>query len=524
MNEILSIKKVVTLDLLAAIYDPPKPLVLDKVQTRPDNYIIRFIQAVGLIAANCRDSDGNPVPVLMGGKEGFAGVLDDESILVACPRECWPEASLPLFDGAKYSAGFLFVVPGNTETLRMKGTLQAFLQNSSAETLRLIIRLDNAFFHCGKAFIRSHFWDKPEKTRHWKGLKPFKCVRKVRESSVITSFYFVPSDGGALPTFRPGQHVPIELKVPGEEEPVRRVYSLSNRPGDDAIRITVKREQTPAVASPYLHEWVNVGVEVGMRYPKGSFVLNEESDRPVVLLSAGVGLTPMISMMEHLVATESHRRIWFVHAAKSGDEHAMTDLVRQIARDNEDVRVHIAYGNPREEDVLGRDFDTKGRLSVETLKTLLPWDDYEFYLCGPVPFMKAFADGLTGNGVLSDRIRWESFSSEKLEIAPVEAPSAAATGVAAANSSMLVAEGTNVEFRRSGKIVEWPANCKSLLDLAEANNVPVRFSCRTGDCFSCASKLLSGEVTYTHELEDEPDEGAVLLCTAVPKSSLVLDL
>jgi hypothetical protein len=191
----------VTFDLLARIYGPPKPLVLDKVQTRPDNYIIRFIQAVGLIAANCRDGDANPIPVLVGGKEGFAGVLDDESIQVACPRECWPEASLPLFDGAEYAAGFLFVVPGNTETLRMKGTLQVFVDNSSEKPLRLIIRLDNAFFHCGKAFIRSHFWDKPEKTSHWKGFKPFKCIRKVRESSVITSFYFVPQTAAPFQSF-----------------------------------------------------------------------------------------------------------------------------------------------------------------------------------------------------------------------------------------------------------------------------------------------------------------------------------
>jgi ferredoxin-NADP reductase len=173
--------------------------------------------------------------------------------------------------------------------------------------------------------------------------------------------------------------------------------------------------------------------------------------------------------------------------------------------------------------VKGRDFETKGRLSVETLKTILPWDDYEFYLCGPVPFMRAFADGLTRNGVLSDRIRWESFSSEKLEIAPVKS-SAPETGGVSTNNSLLAAEGTNLEFRKSGKIVEWPANCKSLLELAEANDVPVRFSCRTGECFSCASKLLSGDVRYTHHLDDEPDEGAVLLCTAIPKSSLVLDL
>jgi ferredoxin-NADP reductase len=524
MNDISLIKNGVTLDLLATLYDPPKPLVLDKVQTRPDNYIIRFIQGAGLIAANCRDSDGNPVPVLIGGKEGFAGVLDDESIEVACPRECWPDASLPPFDGAKYSAGFLFVVPGNTETLRMKGTLQVSVDDPSTKTLRLIIRLDNAFFHCGKAFIRSHFWDKPEKTNHWKGLKPFRCIRKVRESSVITSFYFVPSDGGVLPTFRPGQHVPVELKVPDVEGPVRRVYSLSNRPGDDAIRITVKREPGAAIASPFLHETINVGDEVDMRYPKGTFVLNEESKRPVVLLSAGVGLTPMISMMEHLVATNSDRRVWFVHAAISGREHAMAELVRQIAGDKNNVRVHIAYETPREEDLQGRDFDTKGRLSVETLKTILPWDDYEFYLCGPGPFMKAFVDGLTSNGVLSDRIRWESFSSTKLEIAPVEAPSVPVTNGVAPNNALVVAEGTNVEFRKSGKIVEWPANCRSLLELAEANDVPVRFSCRTGDCFSCASKLVSGDVAYAHELEDEPDDGTVLICTAFPKTSVVLDL
>jgi uncharacterized protein len=152
----------------------------------------------------------------------------------------------------------------------------------------------------------------------------------------------------------------IELNVPEVEGRVRRVYSLSSRPGEKAIRITVKREPGLAIASPFLHEWINVGDEVDMRYPKGTFVLNEESERPVVLLSAGVGLTPMISMMEHLVATNSNRRIWFVHAATSGREHAMADLVRQIARDKDNVRIHIAYGNPREEDLIGRDFDTKG--------------------------------------------------------------------------------------------------------------------------------------------------------------------
>jgi uncharacterized protein len=202
----------------------------------------------------------------------------------------------------------------------------------------------------------------------------------------------------------------------------------------------------------------------------------------------------------------------------------MADLVRQIARDKDNVCIHIAYGNPREEDLIGRDFDTKGRLSVETLKSILSWDDYEFYLCGPGPFMKAFVDGLTRHGVPSDRIRWGSFSSTKLEIASVQAPSAPEVGGLSTKSNLLVAEGTNVELRKSGKIVDWPPNCRSLLHLAEANDVPVRFSCRTGDCFSCASKLISGDVGYTRDLEDEPGEGAVLLCTAIPQNSVVLDL
>jgi uncharacterized protein len=261
-----------------------------------------------------------------------------------------------------------------------------------------------------------------------------------------------------------------------------------------------------------------------MRAPAGRFVLNEESLRPVVLLSAGVGLTPMVSMLDHLIATKSERRIWYFHGAHSGREHAMRDHVRQIVQQYENVRAHVCYGHPREQDIQGRDFDTRGRLSIEVLKNVLPWDDYEFYLCGPTQFMKTMAEGLMENGVRSDRIRWEAFSTDKPDI--VMPGEAAPGGPAEAHDDFAaeVAAGTMVEFRRSGKIVGWEQGCESLLALAEANGVTVRSGCRTGECFTCAVRIISGDVSYVRELEEAPDDGSALICSAVPRGEVVLDL
>jgi ferredoxin-NADP reductase/predicted pyridoxine 5'-phosphate oxidase superfamily flavin-nucleotide-binding protein len=525
MAQIQPVERILSASQLRGIYDPPNSIVLEKVITRFDKHVTGFVQAASFLAAHFRDDRGDPVPVIAGGPRGFARVIDPVTLEIEIAQDCWPQHRLRLSGNAGYSVGLLLVIPGIKETLRMKGTaIVARAPDLPDDRLRVTLRIDNTFFHCAKAFIRSRIWEPPEAVNRWKGLREFKCVRKEKESSVITSFYFVPVDGGGLPDFFPGQHIPIQITLPGQDEPVRRAYSLSNRPGEDAIRISVKREVPPAVASSYLHDHVEVESVVEMRAPAGRFVLNEESMRPVVLLSAGVGLTPMVSMLDHLVAGKSERRIWYFHGANSGREHAMRDHVRQIAQKHENVRTHVCYGHPREGDIPGRDFNTEGRLSIQILKSALPWDDYEFYICGPTQFMKMMAEGLMENGVRPDRIRWEAFSTDKPdivvpgEVAP-EGPVKARDGSAAE-----VAAGGVVEFRRSGKTVNWDQSCESLLDLAEANGVTVRYGCRTGECFTCAVRIISGDVSYTRELEEAPDDGSALICSAVPRGEVVLDL
>jgi ferredoxin-NADP reductase/ferredoxin/predicted pyridoxine 5'-phosphate oxidase superfamily flavin-nucleotide-binding protein len=518
-------ERILSVAQLREIYDPPNSIVLGKVITRFDKHVTGFVQAASFLAAHFRDDRGEPVPVIAGGPRGFARVIDPVTVEIEIARDCWPQHKLRLSGNAGYSAGLLLVIPGIKETLRMKGTaIVARAPDLADDRLRITLRIDNTFFHCAKAFIRSRVWEPSEAMTRWKGLREFKCVRKEKESAVITSFYFAPIDGGAPPVFLPGQHIPIQIAIPGLSEPVRRAYSLSNRPGEDVIRISVKREAPPAIASSYLHDHVEVGSVIEMRAPAGRFVLNEESARPVVLLSAGVGLTPMVSMLDHLVANKRERRIWYFHGTISGREHAMRDHVRQIAQEHKNVHTHVCYGHPREGDIPGRDFDTEGRLSMQILKSILPWDDYEFYICGPTQFMKMMAEGLMENGVRPDRIRWEAFSADKPDIVvPGEALSDRPAKTRD-ESAVEVPAGTVVAFRRSGKTVGWDQRCESLLDLAEANGVTVRSGCRTGECFTCAVRMISGDVSYAKELEEPPDEGSALICSAVPRGKLVLDL
>lgn len=496
------------------LYDPPNPIVLDKVLARFDRHTADFLGAATFVAGNLRAPWGEPVPVIAGGPKGFVRVVDPRTVEIDIAAEDWPGDRLRQPSAREWAAGLLFVIPGVKETLRMKGA--AGVTPMPGGGVRLRLHLDNTFFHCAKAFIRSSLWDASSPTR-WKGLRPFRCVRKVRESATLTSFYLVPVDGGPIPMFRPGQHVPIEIARPGHDEPLRRTYSLSNRPGEDALRITVKREAVPALGSAHLHDHVAVGDVVDLRAPAGRFVLDEDTARPVVLMSAGVGLTPMVSMLEHLVATGSTRAIWFIHAARSGREHAMGRHVRALARDRGNVHIHVCYASPGREDVAGRDFDSTGRLSIALLKRILPRDDYAFYLCGPPGFMSDLIAGLTATGVQPDRIRWEAFGpSAPASVEPQPPPSGGEPAGVAADAT--------IAFRRSGKTVAWPAGCGSLLDLAEANGIPVRSSCRTGACFTCAARVISGEVAYVRELEDAPEPGTALICSAVPRGSVVLDL
>jgi len=301
----------------------------------------------------------------------------------------------------------------------------------------------------------------------WEGLRQFRIDRKTPESDTITSFYLVPVDDGSLATYLPGQFLGFKLNVPGQSEPVRRTYTISEKPGAGThYRLNIKRESAPAgrpdlppgVSSNYFHDDVGEGSIIDVRTPRGNFHLDTESRRPVVLLSGGVGLTPMISMLGHICDEETPREVWFMHGARNGREHAFGDHVRSLAAGHPNVNVRILYSQPDGEDRLGSDFDRAGRVTVEYLKETLPGRDFDFYLCGPSAFMKDLYDGLRSWGVAASDIHYEFFGP---------AQSLAEMGSGSRNVTAVEAEttgGFEVMFSRSGVSAAWNGSADSILE------------------------------------------------------------
>ena len=240
----------------------------------------------------------------------------------------------------------------------------------------------------------------------------YTVTRIERESDVITSFYLQPEGAESIHCHRAGQFLPIEIQPPGHDKPIKRTYTISNAPNGSHYRLSIKREPAagpdlpPGVSSNYFHEHLKPGSTIRALAPRGRFVLAESSMRPVVLLSAGVGITPMISMLEELAKESAScgcsRKVWFIHGARNGKEHAFGDYVRRIAWPG--LTTHFVYSKPGEDDTEGIDYHSKGRIDVDLLKSLLPFDDYDFYFCGPLAFMEALYDGLKALNVSDQRI------------------------------------------------------------------------------------------------------------------------
>lgn len=245
------------------------------------------------------------------------------------------------------------------------------------------------------------------------GVRSLRLVDKVNESDDVTSFVFESRDGGTLPDFAAGQHLPLEVEVEPGSPPMRRTYSLSNAPSEGVYRISVKREFQGAV-SRQLHDHVDVGAIVNVRAPAGDFTLDHEGTRPIVLLSAGVGVTPMASMLHELAGGDSVHRardVYFVHGARDGAHHPLGGEVSRVVREGDHPRlhVHVAYSQPRAEDDHGRDYDSRGRVDADLLERILPSLDADYYVCGPNAFMAALQQQLEDRGVPAEQIRSESF-------------------------------------------------------------------------------------------------------------------
>jgi len=234
-----------------------------------------------------------------------------------------------------------------------------------------------------------------------------RVAKKTRESVDVTSFELVACDDRELPEFEAGQHLPVELQIDGSDLPIKRTYSLSNGPGEGRYRISVKREPM-GVASRHLHEKLQVGNLVRAAKPGGDFVL-EQSDRPVALISAGIGVTPMVSMLRAITGGGSNRRVHFIHGARDGTQHPLAAEIRGIAQRHENVNLEVVYSQPRSEDTPGEDYSRLGRINGDLIEELIPGLDADFFLCGPTGFLADVASALTGLGVSTERIRTETF-------------------------------------------------------------------------------------------------------------------
>ena len=353
----------------------------------------------------------------------------------------------------------------------------------------------------------------------WSGFRPMRVSHMERESRSIVSLVFESADEHPLAAALPGQFVVLRLRPKPDSPPLLRNYSLSDAPSADHYRVSVKQEVNGA-ASTYVHTQVQVGDVLEVSAPRGAFTLRQGKN-PVVLLSAGVGATPMMAMLHALAAEASPREVWWLFGARNRDEHPFAQEARRSLKKLPHGHRYILYSRPGQEDRPGLDFDAPGHLSVPVLKEFGVPREADFYLCGPAAFLQDLTTSLVAWGVPTDRVHTEIFGPT-----PSSTPGLVDTRPSlpphppAGSAGM----GPLVSFARSGLSVHWDPAFQSLLELAEACDVPVRWSCRTGVCHSCESGLIAGSASYQPEPLEWPAEGSLLICCSQPEGAIMLDL
>jgi ferredoxin-NADP reductase len=352
----------------------------------------------------------------------------------------------------------------------------------------------------------------------WQGFRPLRVSEKLHESSDVTSLVLEPADGKPLSAALAGQFIVLRLRPRPDESPLLRSYSLSDTPSEDRYRISVKREPQGA-AGGYIDTQVQAGDILDASAPRGSFTLRQ-GDGPVVLVSAGIGATPVLAMLHTLAAAQTRRAVWWVHGARNSSEHPFAAEVRELLKTLPGARSHIRYSAPKPTDRPAVDFDTAGRVDAPVFEEIGVPSDAEFYICGPAAFMSSLVDGLAGWGVARDRLYTENFGS-----GPSKTPGIAAVARRPPHPPAEAAEvGPLISFARSNLAVHWGSEFRSLLELAEACDVPVRWSCRTGVCHNCETGLVSGSVIYRPDPVEPPAAGNLLICCSQPQGDIALDL
>lgn len=440
----------------------------------------------------------------------FAREGDDKNITVDITAEA-PLAVIPHDNRHAYrlclpadiaapnegECALLSIIPGQNELLRINGRCEP-------ETNASKVVPREVYFHCSAALSRSRIWQQDRRS-FWSGKRKFTCTERRRESADVTSFILEPSDEAPIGPVVAGQYVTVS--VPDASGSRRqRSYSVSRRPDGKSLRISVRRVGASGM-SDLLHDAVQPGMELHVGVPAGRFILSSPPSRRIVLISAGVGITPLIPMLEELALEDTGREVWFIHAARDAACHLFEEEAQTIAAqaENGGIKLFTSYSRPRE----GDRCDFVGRLDADVLAQLMPVDEADFYICGPDMFMTSLRDGLIARGTEPNAIRYEAFE--------------ASSGIGSDLVGKEGVSGSTVTFTRSGKTATWSPSDGTLLDLALTNSVEVAYSCRLGDCQSCVQKLISGVVDHLGDEVPLLSLNQTLLCLAVPRGDLVID-
>ncbi len=352
----------------------------------------------------------------------------------------------------------------------------------------------------------------------WPGFREVRVSAIDQECKTVFSLLLSSEDSRPLADALPGQFVVLRIRTRPDSPPLLRSYSLSNAPGMGRYRVSVKEEAHGAV-SGYLKNNVRVGDVFEVSAPRGKFILQQDND-PVVLLSAGVGATPVLAMLHALASTRTKRPIWWLFGARNRDDHPFAAEASRLLNNLPNAKSYVKYSRPGREDTVGKDFDAPGRLTIADITSLRIPDSAHFYMCGPPTFMEDLSSGMRIKGVPASQIHSEAFGS----LPPIT------PGIKSVPSRMphqppaTTDKEPKVAFARSGLTVSWASRYQSILELAEACEVPARWACRTGVCHTCETGLISGSVSYQPDPIEPAAAGTVLLCCSRPEEDVVLDM
>lgn len=367
----------------------------------------------------------------------------------------------------------------------------------------------------------------------WQGLRTFIVAKLVREAKDVISVYLRPQDQRPLPFYKPGQYLTFSLDFPNEKKPIVRCYSLSDAPNKEYFRVSVKKVPAPrdqpdlpsGRVSSFFNEELQVGDLLHCKSPNGAFHIDLGDDRPVILLAGGIGVTPIYSMLATIIQLQPHRRVIVFFGGINSDNHPFRNEMKQISKKNRNVHVVTCYSNPAENDRLGVDFDVKGWVSIDLLRSTLPSNNFNYYLCGPGPFMSSLVAGLDDWGVPASQVHSEAFgpSADRRSVQRRQKTNAENPRKMVAQDDSATNTTSKVVFKKSKVAVDWTEDFESILDAAEDCGIELDSGCRAGNCGTCEVALLLGKVKYAKEPGCEPEEGSALSCVAKPVGNVEID-